>query len=197
VTKAARLLGYKHHYSLSNLIDKHHPELRSSRTPVILRGPRKRKDEGARERDDKGSLKRGETKGKRHAPPHKAEMRVRPAIILHVEDHRVVADAVRDTLELAGFRVVTCSDGAVALTRMSSSARYDLLMFDNHLPGINGLELVRYARQIPHRRTTPIIMLSASEHELEAREAGADVFLRKPEDVGRIVETVERLLRKE
>jgi tetratricopeptide (TPR) repeat protein len=75
VTKAARLLGYKHHYSLINLIDRHHPELRASRTPVILRGPRKRKDEGSR--------KRGETKGKRHAPPHKAEMRLRPAIILH------------------------------------------------------------------------------------------------------------------
>jgi len=114
---------------------------------------------------------------------------------MHVEDHKIVAEAVKDTLEQEGYRVVMCSDGAVAISRMASAARYDLLIFDNHLPNVNGLELVRYARQLQHRRQTPIIMFSASDGEPEARSAGVDAFLRKPNDVGRLVETVRRLLK--
>jgi two-component system chemotaxis response regulator CheY len=114
--------------------------------------------------------------------------------ILYAEDHRIVADAVKDTLEAEGWRVAVCFDGAVALTRLAGDARYSLMIFDNHLPNINGLELVRYARQLPHRKRTPVIMLSASEGASEAREAGADVFLRKPQDVGLLVETVRGLL---
>ncbi len=115
-------------------------------------------------------------------------------IILYVEDHKLVAEAVKDTLETEGWRVVSCADGAVALRRLASEARYDLLIVDNHLPHVNGLELVRYARQLPHRRRTPIIMLSGSEAEAEARGAGVDAFLRKPDDVGLIVGTVRRLV---
>ena len=37
-----------------------------------------------------------------------------PLTILHVEDHKVVADAFRDALEAEGWRVVTCADGAAA-----------------------------------------------------------------------------------
>lgn len=186
LTHAARLLGFPHHNSLRALLNSRHQDLQSLRTNTrrssVIKKPRKRRA------------------ARISSPPKTPKFSVpkatRTAIIFHVEDHKVVADAVKDTLEMAGFRVVTCSDGAVALTRMASSARYDLMMFDNHLPNINGLELVRYARQIPHRRETPIIMLSASEHELEAREAGADVFLRKPQDVGAIVDTIKQLLGK-
>jgi DNA-binding response OmpR family regulator len=70
------------------------------------------------------------------------------------------------------------------------------LIFDNHLPNVNGIELVRYARRLPHHERTPIIVLSASEAAMEAREAGADVFLRKPQDVGLLVETVKGLVRR-
>jgi CheY-like chemotaxis protein len=114
--------------------------------------------------------------------------------ILYVEDHKVVAHAVKETLEAQGWRVMLCYDGAVALTKLASNANYDLLLLDNHLPNINGLELIRYARQLPHRKQTPIIMISASEGERDARLAGANEFLRKPRDVGRIVETITRLL---
>jgi DNA-binding response OmpR family regulator len=114
--------------------------------------------------------------------------------ILYAEDHCVVADAVKDTLEMEGWRVTMCFDGAVAFTKLASGTSYSLLIFDNHLPNINGLELVRYARRLPHRERTPIVMLSASEGAAEAREAGADVFLKKPQDVGLIVETVRGLL---
>ncbi len=114
--------------------------------------------------------------------------------ILLVEDHKIVAQAIRETLELEGWRVTLCYDGAVAVIRLVSETRYNLLMFDYQLPNVNGLELVRYARTLPHRRGTPIIMFSASERSRDARLAGVNEFLRKPQDIGKVVKTVTRLL---
>jgi CheY-like chemotaxis protein len=114
--------------------------------------------------------------------------------ILLVEDHSVIAQAIKETLEEEGYRVTLCGDGAVAVLRLASAASYSLLLCDNQLPSVSGLELVRYARTLPHRKEIPIIMFSASECSRDARLAGANEFLRKPQDIGKIVETVARLL---
>jgi CheY-like chemotaxis protein len=71
-----------------------------------------------------------------------------------------------------------------------------LLILDNQLPGKDGLELARRARQLPHRQRTPIIMLSASNIERDALHVGVNAFLRKPQDIGRLSATVMRLLTK-
>jgi DNA-binding response OmpR family regulator len=114
--------------------------------------------------------------------------------ILLVEDSKFVSDAVKDMLEEQGWRVETCADGSVAALLIHRETRYDLIILDNELPHVNGLELARRARSLEHRRQTPIIMISASEAAREAREAGVNEFLRKPQDIGRIVETVKRFL---
>ncbi|MDQ3803571.1 MAG: response regulator [Acidobacteriota bacterium] len=176
VSRAARRLGIRHQ-SLSRILKARHQDLLSLRTPAKTR---------------RRSLIRHASTPKRHA----AKKRAWPTTVLHVEDHKVIAEAVKETLELEGWRVVTCGDGAAALKTLAGNARYELLIVDNHLPNVNGLEVVRYARQLPHRRKTPIIMLSASEAEAEARSAGADVFLRKPQDIGELTAIVSRLLPK-
>ena len=114
--------------------------------------------------------------------------------ILLVEDYQVIAHALTETLEAEGWRVTHCGDGAVAMLRLADKTPYDLLLCDNQLPSLGGLDLVRYARTLPQRKEMPIIMFSASECSREAREAGANEFLRKPQDIGKIVETVARLL---
>lgn len=114
--------------------------------------------------------------------------------VLHAGDDSFVAGAVNMTLSGEGWSVETCGDGAAALERLQSGARYDVLIFDNRLPDTGGLELIRRARSLAHRQQTPIIMLSADELEIQARRAGANAFLRKPEDVSAIGETVARLL---
>lgn len=114
--------------------------------------------------------------------------------ILHVEDNELVAGVTREMLELQGWTVETCFDGNVALEKISGAVEYDLLVLDYDLPGVNGLELVHRARMLAHRTRTPIIVLSASPVGAAAREAGADVFLQKPQDIGSLVETITRLL---
>ena len=72
------------------------------------------------------------------------------------------------------------------------------MIFDNELgQGVSGLDLLRRARKIPHRKRMPIIMLSAGDIEPQAWGAGASAFLRKPHDIGRLTAVVTRLLSKD
>jgi len=59
---------------------------------------------------------------------------------------------------------------------------------------MNGIELIRQTRALAHRQQTPIIMLSGDDVEMEARRAGANAILRKPDDVALIAETAAHLL---
>jgi CheY-like chemotaxis protein len=95
-----------------------------------------------------------------------------------------------------GWAVASCPDGVQAAEVLAGNKPFDLLIFDYDLPGKNGLELLRHVRSLPHRRRVPSIMFSASDVETEAWRAGADTFLRKPEDVGTLAATVTRLLTK-
>lgn len=167
VTRAAHLLGFKHHTSLINRLNSRHRELLSARTPIE---PRKQ------------SL------------IFVNDMETWPVSILHVEDNNLVANAVKETLEMEGWTVESFREGTIALQMISGDKHYDILIFDNGLPDTNGIELVRQTRLLPHRQQTPIIMFSASDVEREARRVGANAFLRKPEDTSAIAETVARLL---
>jgi two-component system chemotaxis response regulator CheY len=171
VSRAARLLGFKYHQSLISLLNHRHKDLLPARTPVV----RRRRSAVGQERSNTG---------------RQAHL----VTVLHAEDNQIVADGVRETLELEGWSVVTCSEGATALKRIESDANYDVLLLDYDLPRINGLELVRRARQLAHRKRTPIIMFSATDCEREAWRAGVTAFLRKPDDVSKLVETIARVL---
>jgi CheY-like chemotaxis protein len=178
VTRAARLLGLRHHATLTYMLDAEqgrHKDLAYLRTP-----PEPRRQ---------SIINRNSRRGR---PRTKA----RTINILCVEDYQVIADAVKETLEELGWKVELCADGTHAMRKIESKARYHLLILDNQLPGKDGLEIARRARQLPHRRHTPIIMLSASDIERDALRVGVNAFLRKPQDIGRLSATVMRLLTK-
>lgn len=118
----------------------------------------------------------------------------RAVSVLHVEDDALVADGIRMTLEDEGWSVEMCGDGATALERLQSSARYDVLILDNKLPDTDGIELIRRTRALAHRQQTPIIVFSDDNVETQARRAGANAFLFKSAGTPLIAETVARLL---
>lgn len=175
VTHAARLLGLNHHGSLTSLLQGRQKALARKRTAPTPR---------------KASVKspRSTTECRAKA------VKVAPVSILHVEDHKVIADAVKDTLELNDWRVSVCHNGLLGLREIESRTPYDLFLVDNDLPGVSGLQLARRIREIPHRTDAPVVMLSATECSGEAYNAGVDVFLRKPEGLNVLVEIIARLL---
>ncbi|HKR01972.1 MAG TPA: response regulator [Pyrinomonadaceae bacterium] len=169
VTRAAHLLGFKHHTSLINRLNSRHQELLSVRTPIE---PRRRSIIFIN--DD--------------------VVEIRPLRILHLEDNKLVADAVRETLEMEGWTVETLGEGNAALEIIQSEAHYDVLIINHEVPGLDGIEIIRQARQLTHRQQVPIIVLSGGDVEREARRVGANAFLKKPEDIAVISETIARLL---
>ena len=119
---------------------------------------------------------------------------MRPLTILYAEDYNPLMLNVTEMLEEEGWRVDSCAGGRIALEKIEGHNVYDLLLLDNALPEVSGLELVRRARTLAHRQRTPIIIVSASEVGREARLAGADLFLKKSENIYTIVESIMRLI---
>jgi CheY-like chemotaxis protein len=178
VTRAARLLGFRHHQSLISLINSRHKELLKTRTAVrkrrrhIFSKPRKIKY--------------------RPVGPDPSSA---PISILHAEDSMPIANLVSDMFSAEGWRIELCTDGDIALRKLTSDERVDLLLVDNELPGVNGLDLVKRTRKMTHRRRTPIVMLSGNDCETDAWRAGVDAFLKKPAQVGELPSTIARLLK--
>jgi len=118
-----------------------------------------------------------------------------PRIILYLENNERLQELVRDVLEFAGWYVKATPDSVHAWATLDcTKEHFDLLLLDHEVRGINGLELVRRVRRMPHRKETPIILISLEDIEAEAREAGADAFLRKPNNLIELIDTIRRLL---
>ncbi|HLL16556.1 MAG TPA: response regulator [Pyrinomonadaceae bacterium] len=119
----------------------------------------------------------------------------RSRVILYLEDNRMLREMVCDVLEFAGWYVKPSPDRVHTWAMLDcSKEHFDLLLIDQEVHGIDGLELVRRVRRMPHRRETPIILISLEDIEAEAREAGADAFLRKPNNLIELVDTISGLL---
>jgi CheY-like chemotaxis protein len=176
IRQAARLLELTHQ-GLQKILNNRHKDLQSEIAAIKARKRGTSLSEGG-----SGGLDQDD------------DTEVKIVTILHVEDNQTVAEAVKETLEIQGWQVDTCTDGNTALEKFVSDADYDVLLVDYDLPGMNGLELVRRARTLHHRLHTSIVVLSATPVESEAREAGADLFLQKPRGVSLLVESINRLL---
>ncbi|HYV24658.1 MAG TPA: response regulator [Pyrinomonadaceae bacterium] len=181
VTKAARLLGFRHHQSLISLINTRHKELLSARTKIRKRRRR--------------LFSRPEARNKQVSAEPAKDTRALRFSILHVEDNKAVSDVVEDMLGAKGLRVDSCVSGSEALEILRSQTPYDLVVVDNDLPGLSGLELVLRLQAMPHRRRTPVIMLTGDECEAESWRAGVRAFLRKPEGIDELPGTIDRLLK--
>jgi CheY-like chemotaxis protein len=180
VTRAARLLGFRHHQSLISLINSRHKELLKTRTAVRKR----RRHIFSRPRKIKSRVV-GPAPGSTHVS------------ILHAEDNRQLANLIHEMFSGDTWRIELCVDGDDALRKLTGDERYDLLLVDNELPGLSGLDLVKRARKMTHRRRTPIVMLSGADCETEAWRAGVDAFLKKPEQINELPNTLARLLKVE
>jgi DNA-binding response OmpR family regulator len=118
--------------------------------------------------------------------------------ILIVEDEQHLADGLRYNLEAEQYDVDVVDAGEEALERLASdSPRYDLVILDVMLPGIDGFEVAASLRKA--RRFVPVLMLTArgrSEDVLRGFGAGADDYLPKPFELPILLSRVQGLLRR-
>jgi len=102
--------------------------------------------------------------------------------ILVVDDDRIMAQFLADSLDILGHSVVIAAGPRAALRSLSLTVP-DVLFMDVNMPGIDGLELCRFLRREPTTAGLPIVIVSAADdqaHREAAYRAGADFFIGKP-----------------
>lgn len=116
--------------------------------------------------------------------------------ILVIDDSRTFREQLRSSLEAANYSVVVASSGEEGL-RMAPGLRPQAILVDHMMPGLDGCSVIRQVRLDSALRTTPCVLLTASEGErveLRALDAGADAFVRK-EDIEVVLARLVAVLR--
>ena len=116
--------------------------------------------------------------------------------LLVVEDEVRLAEALRRGLEAEDFEVDVAHDGLTGFS-MAMEGRYDAMVLDILLPGMNGFKVCAEMRAAGN--WTPILMLTAKSgeyDEAEALDTGADDFLSKPFSYVVLVARLRALVRR-
>jgi CheY-like chemotaxis protein len=116
--------------------------------------------------------------------------------ILIVDDDESIRRLIATTLEdVSGYRMSEAGDGEEAVSR-ARDVQPSIVFLDIDMPRLNGIETCRRLKSEPVTADATIVMLtgdSDQEAELEARRAGADLFLTKPFSPLHLLRLVDRL----
>jgi len=115
--------------------------------------------------------------------------------ILVVEDEPSLQETLLYNLKKEGYNVEAVGDGREAL-ELARTLKPDLLVLDLMLPGLDGFEVTRILRK---EMTTPILMLTARDDEIDrvvGLEVGADDYLTKPFSMRELMARVKAQLRR-
>ncbi|MCP5268347.1 MAG: response regulator transcription factor [Zoogloeaceae bacterium] len=117
--------------------------------------------------------------------------------LLVVEDDRDLAKNLVDFLEVYGYTTDLASDGLAAFSMVGEN-RYDLVVLDLSLPGLDGLSICRLIRQQLGNQI-PIVVLTAKDEvdtKVTAFDIGADDYIVKPAALREIEARIRALLRR-
>ena len=117
---------------------------------------------------------------------------------LIVEDEASIREIVRFHLSLAGFATEEVADGRAALDRVRAD-RFDLIVLDVMLPGVDGVTICRTMRAGGPNQRSGVLMLTARDTEPDkvlGLESGADDYLTKPFGVREFMARVTSVVRR-
>jgi excisionase family DNA binding protein len=119
--------------------------------------------------------------------------------VLVVDDEASIRDLLCKTLALAEYDVETAQDGDAALDRLkatsTTSNRFDLVIADLKMPGMDGLALIREVKH--YKLNVPVIIITGYSSEKSAIDAvnlGVAGYLTKPFRVPQVLEAAAKAL---
>lgn len=116
--------------------------------------------------------------------------------ILIADESEALRALLHATLRDPRFEIIHASGGVQALA-LREMHKPDLVILDETIPGITGVDVCRAIKRSPLSANTPVILMTAKspeEGQALVREAGADVHVSKPFSPLSLLGTVERLL---
>lgn len=114
--------------------------------------------------------------------------------ILVVEDEKPISDLLDMSLTSAGY-TCDCVFTGIEAADAVNSRRYDLILLDVMLPGIDGFELMEYLAPME----IPVIFItarSAVKDRIKGLKLGADDYITKPFEIAELLARVETVLRR-
>lgn len=117
--------------------------------------------------------------------------------ILIVEDDLMNMELFRDLLENQGYKIYEATDGREAL-ELASKNKFDLILMDIQLPGMDGLSATKIIKQDSKNKDTAIVALTAyamkgDKERIEG--AGCEGYITKPINTKKFSETVATFLK--
>ena len=116
--------------------------------------------------------------------------------ILIVDDEKPIVTLLTQTFEQEGHKVNHASDGIDCMNKMASFAP-DVVIMDIMMPKLDGVDTTRLIRRSNKYTGTIIVALSAradEETRKRMKEAGANLFMRKPFVIAKLVARVNQIL---
>jgi CheY-like chemotaxis protein len=112
-------------------------------------------------------------------------------VVLVIDDDPSALDLIGRTLQGAGVRVVTASDGEEGLN-LARTLHPAAITLDVLMPGMDGWEVLRELKADPETRDIPVIMVTMTDDRELGYALGATEFLTKPVNRGQLVQLLER-----
>jgi two-component system chemotaxis response regulator CheY len=116
--------------------------------------------------------------------------------VLIIDDSSLTREFHSHIVKDAGFACATAADGMEGLEKVMAE-KFQIILTDVNMQGMDGYEFTRRVRQNPDYDEVPIIIVSTEAKDLDKQKgfsAGANLYLVKPTDANRIVESMKMLL---
>jgi len=120
-----------------------------------------------------------------------------PKKILIVDDSAAIRQSISFILKQEGYETVEANDGMEALGMLGSIGDLDLIITDVNMPNLDGIGLIRKAREIDKFKFTPILVLTTESQGSkmnEGKEAGATGWIVKPFNSDKLLGIVKKVV---
>lgn len=114
--------------------------------------------------------------------------------VLIVEDEEPISNLIKINLTAEGY-MCKCAFNGIDAANIIEDEKFDLILLDIMLPGIDGYELLEYIKPFK----TPIIFITAKgtvENRIKGLKLGADDYIVKPFQIGELLARIEAVLRR-
>lgn len=117
--------------------------------------------------------------------------------LLVADDEPHIRRILTTLLENSDYTVDAVSDGTAALELLSGTVPYQVVLLDIMMPGATGLEVLERLGTIPHRASTPVVILTAKGQDADRDRAfalGAKDFVTKPFSPKKLLARIAEIL---
>ncbi len=115
--------------------------------------------------------------------------------ILIVDDKPANVRLLEQVLQNAGYVSVSSTTDSAQVCELYSSNRYDLILLDLQMPGMDGFQVMEQLKEIESSNYLPVLVITAQpDHKLRALNAGARDFISKPFDIAEVLLRVHNML---